>query len=315
MRVHPRVWRHRDHVMSADDHVLAAILAMPPDARLTGISRIQQLGLDFGPRSPVRFVVGRDLHLDLDGVFLHRTVLMPPLDEVSGAPVAAFVAYCARARVIDAIKVGDWLLANGHMEWDELYRFALDNLWRDGAHEALWVLPHLDGDSRSLPESETRALLTFAGMPAPEVNKGAASAADASRIGDLVYRQWGLVVDYEGEHHQLDRAQYVKDIDRYASLRQEAVPYVQVTKESFRDRAAWSWRFTRHSSLWGTTARHRSSASGGASCSHASPTWLQRTGGGPGPVRCDQTGPDSPPSRTIRPSLTATPRNPASVRT
>jgi len=40
-----------------------------------------------------------------------------------------------------------------------------------------------------------------------------------------------VVVEYEGEHHQLNRAQYVKDIDRYASLRRDAVPYVQVTKE------------------------------------------------------------------------------------
>jgi hypothetical protein len=217
--------------MSADDHVSAAALALPDDARLTGISRIQQLGLDFGPRTPVRFVVARDLHLELDGVFLHRTAVMPPVDEVGVNPAAAFVVYCALARVIDAIKVGDWLLHNGHMEWDELYRFALDNLWRDGAHEALWVLGHLDGDSRSLPESETRSLLSFSGLPVPEVNKGAGSPDDTGRIGDLIYRQWKLVVEYEGEHHQLDRAQYVKDIDRYASLRREEVPYVQVTKE------------------------------------------------------------------------------------
>ena len=48
---------------------------------------------------------------------------------------------------------------------------------------------------------------------------------------DLVYRRWGVVVEYEGAHHQVDRAQYVKDIDRYSSLRRAAVPYVQVTKE------------------------------------------------------------------------------------
>jgi hypothetical protein len=179
----------------------------------------------------VRFVVSRDLHLDLEGVFLHRTVAMPPVDDVGVTPAAAFIAYCARARVIDAIKVGDWLLANGHMEWDELYRLATSELWRDGAHEALWVLAHLDGDSRSLPESEVRALLAFCGMPVPEVNTGAGGPEDARRIGDLVFRRWGLVVEYEGTHHQLDRGQYVKDIDRYASLRRDAVPYVQVTKE------------------------------------------------------------------------------------
>ena len=58
-------------------------------------------------------------------------------------------------------------------------------------------------------------------------------AAPTTRPGSATwsYRRWGVVVEYEGEHHQLDRAQYVKDIDRYASLRRDAVPYVQVTKE------------------------------------------------------------------------------------
>jgi hypothetical protein len=231
VRVHPRVWRHRDHVMTPADQVVAASLALPPDARTTGITRIQQLGLDFGPRSPARFVVSRDLHLDLDGVFLHRTARMPPLDAVGVAPVAAFVSYCSLARTIDAIKVGDWLLHENHMEWDEMQRFALADLWRDGADEALWILSFLDGDSRSLRESETRSVLHFAGLPVPEVNTGAVAPDDAIRVGDLVYRQWGVVVEYEGAHHQVDRAQYVKDIDRYASMRRAAVPYVQVTKE------------------------------------------------------------------------------------
>jgi hypothetical protein len=231
VRVHPRVWRHRDHVMTPADQVVAASLALPPDARTTGITRIQQLGLDFGPRSPARFVVSRDLHLDLDGVFLHRTARMPPLDAVGVAPVAAFVSYCSLARTIDAIKVGDWLLHENHMEWDEMQRFALSDLWRDGADEALWILSFLDGDSRSLRESETRSVLHFAGLPVPEVNTGAVAPDDATRVGDLVYRQWGVVVEYEGAHHQVDRAQYVKDIDRYASMRRAAVPYVQVTKE------------------------------------------------------------------------------------
>lgn len=231
LRVHPRVWRHRDHAMTPEDQVAAAALALPPDARTTGITRIQQLGLDFGPRSPVRFVVCRDLHLELEGVFLHRTARMPPVDEVGVAPVAAFVSYCSLARTIDAIKVGDWLLREHHMEWDELHQFALEDHWRDGAEEAIWILGFLDGDSRSLRESETRALLHFAGLPVPEVNTGAVAPDDATRIGDLVFRRWGVVVEYEGEHHQVDRAQYVKDIERYASLRRAAVPYVQVTKE------------------------------------------------------------------------------------
>ena len=231
VRVYEGVWRLRDHPLSFEGRLDAARLALPADARITGITRIQTLGLDFGPREPLRFVVARDLHLDLPDVFLHRTVRMPPLDEVGVAPLAAFVAYCALARVIDAIKVGDWLLANGHLDWSDLHAFCLDQRWRAGADEALWVLGWLDGDSWSLRESEVRSILVFAGLPAPESNVGAVAADDPTRIGDLVYRKWGVDVEYEGEHHQLDRAQYLKDIDRYASMRRAAATYVQVTKE------------------------------------------------------------------------------------
>ena len=234
VRLYDGVWRHRDHAMTPADRLDAARLALPRDARVTGITRLQVLGLDVGPRLPMRFVIARDHHVNLEDVFLHRTVRMPPLDDVGVTPVAAYVAYCARARVIDAITVGDWLLHHGHVEWDDLRGFCLEQRWRDGALEALWVLAWLDGDSWSLRESEVRSLLVFAGLPTPESNVGAVAADDQTRIGDLVYRRWGVVVEYEGEHHQLDRAQYVKDIDRYASLRRDAVPYVQVTKEKLQ---------------------------------------------------------------------------------
>ena len=153
----------------------------PTTPQLTGITRIQQLGPGLRTTRPIRFVVARDLHLALDGVFLHRTVRLPPLDDVGVVPLAAFVSYCSRARVIDAIKVGDWLLHQGHMDWDDLRAFALDQRWRDGADEAIWVADHLDGDSRSLGESETRSLLGFAGLPRPEVNVGAGARDDVAR--------------------------------------------------------------------------------------------------------------------------------------
>lgn len=217
--------------MSEADWVAAAMMALPPSARLTGISRIQRLGLDFGAMRPIRFVVEGDLHLALDGIFLHRTEKLPPTDDVGATPAAAYLAYAARARVIDAIEVGDWLLHHGHMTLRELEDLALSALWRDGAHEALWLLDRLDGGSRSIKESETRAVLTFAGLPAPEVNAPIDLEDDIVVIGDLVYREWRVVVEYEGAHHQQDRQQYVADLGRYALMRAGNVRYVQVTHE------------------------------------------------------------------------------------
>jgi hypothetical protein len=231
VRLLPRVYRHRDHRMTWHDWVDAARKARPDLARLTGITRIQVLGLDHGPRWPVRLVVEGDLHLVHERIFLHRTKRMPPVDDVGVTPAAAFVAFCRRARVVDAIKVGDWLLHHDHMSVEELRTLALAEQWRDGADEALWVLDHLDGDSRSLPESEVRAVLAFAGLPVGEANRRLEIPDDVVILGDLVFAQWHTVVEYEGSHHQQERACYVADIDRYAVMRRHDVGYVQVTHE------------------------------------------------------------------------------------
>ena len=136
--------------------------------------------------------------------------------------------------MIDAVKVGDWLLHRDLMSVDGLRALALAELWRPGADEAIWVLEHLDAGARSLPESETRAVLAFAGLPAPGVNVPVELEEGLSVIGDLVYEEWGLFVEYEGMQHQQDRAIYSIDVDRYAALRDHDVRYVQVTKEKLR---------------------------------------------------------------------------------
>jgi very-short-patch-repair endonuclease len=230
-RVFPGVYRLSSHEMSESDWVAAAGLALPDDARITGLTRIRALGLDYGPTRPLRFVVARDHHVALDGVFLHRTRRLPPTDAVGVVVEAAYVAYCARARVLDAVKVGDWLLNRGHMTVESLNALAVADRWRDGAREALWVTDHLDGACRSLPESETRLVLAFAGLPKAEVNTQVDVGEDVVVLGDLVFAEWGTVVEYEGGHHQRDRDQYVKDLDRYELLRGAGQRYVQVTRE------------------------------------------------------------------------------------
>lgn len=231
-RVHPRVWRCADHELTEADRVLAARLAMPDDAHLTGITRLRMEGLDYGASWPVRFVVARDHHIALDGIFLHRTKRLPPTDDKGVVVEAAFIAYCATARAIDAIKVGDWLLHRWLMSRERLVEIALTDPWRAGADEARWVVNYLGPRCRSLMESETCALLVFAGLPKPEVN--AQTLLDDGRVveGDLVYRDLGLYVEYEGVHHQEDRRQYLADIARYASLRDSGLAYVQITKEA-----------------------------------------------------------------------------------
>ena len=185
--------------------------------------------------------------------------------------------------MIDAIKVGDWLLANGHLEWSDLHRL----LPRSTCGE-----PALTRRSGSSPGSTA----TRGRCRSPRCVRSWSSPACRPPS-----RTWVPVLPTTQPHRRprlppvggrssSTRASTTSSIARSTSRTstatppcgEQAVPYVQVTKEKLAAPAVHGPRgVTRPSSLAGTTARHPSSASGGASCSHASPTWLQRTGGGP----------------------------------
>jgi hypothetical protein len=231
IRLFPRVWVHRDHQMSDDDWIAAATLAMPTRAQLSHVSRIQALGLDIGAVKPIHFTVSGDLHLDVDDVFLHRTEVLPPLDDVGVTPASAFIQYCADARLIDAIKVGDWLLHRRHMTVLEVAELARRDAWRPGARQVRRVLPYLDVAARSTKESETRAMIVFSGLPAPEVNVPLIIAGERIGIVDLLIRCVMLVLEYEGRQHAESIVQFNRDIHRYAAFRRHRVEYLQVTNE------------------------------------------------------------------------------------
>ena len=234
LRFHEAVYCHRDHEITWTDRIAAAKLALPASARTTGITRLQELGLDFGPREPLHFVVEGDLHLVLEGVFLHRTVQMPPCDEDGVSVEAAFIAYCAEARVLDAIKVGSVLLHREDMSPAALQVLLEDQSWRRGSAETRWILPHLDGGCRSLPEAELLAYVRFASLPEPEVNPTLELASGVVLTPDLWFSRYRRAVEYEGTQHQEDRGQYNADIDRYKLYRKHDADYVQVTKERMR---------------------------------------------------------------------------------
>lgn len=234
-RLFPRVWVHVDHEMTPGDWIRAAHLTLPPDARLTSITRIQQLGLDYGQQFPLHFVVARDHHIATKGIMLHRTERMPPADDVAVTPTAAFIAYCSEAITIDAIAVGDWLLREGHMTIAGVVDLARHDHWRAGSAQAVWVAPHLDGRSWSIEESRHRASMVFAGLPKPELNVEIVVDGRVIAIADWGWLEWRTIGEYEGGHHQTDRRQYLRDIDRYADLRDIDHRYVQVTKESGRN--------------------------------------------------------------------------------
>jgi len=232
--LHKGVYVHRDHQMTWADHVEAARLALPDNARTTGATRLRQLGLAVGGEWPLHFVVEGDLHLVLEGVFLHRTVTMPPHDDDGVSSEAAYVAFCAEARMIDAITVGCVLLNQEQLDLGLLDQILTEEKWRRGVPETAYVLPFLDDRCRSLPEAALLAYVVFAGLPMPEVNGAVEVVAGVELTPDLWFVDYEQAIEYEGGQHQEERGQYVADIDRYALYRRNGIAYEQVTKERMR---------------------------------------------------------------------------------
>ena len=230
IRLFPRVWVLSDYPMTGLDWIKAADMAMPGRAQLSHITRIQALGLDFGPAKPFHFTVAGDLHLEVDDLFLHRTEVLPPIDGVGVTPGAAFIQYCADARMIDAIKVGDWLLHRRHMTMHEVAELAHRDRWRPGANKVRRVIPHLAAGSRSLksrsPERSSSSRLAEARSQQGRTR----CRGELIGCGDLVYLLWKLLVEYEGRQHLTDVSQW----NRHRSVRRlprRGWRYVQVTNE------------------------------------------------------------------------------------
>lgn len=74
--------------------------------------------------------------------------------------------------------------------------------------------------SRSPAETRVRLVLEAAGVPRPELDAPIHEPLTGAYRGspDFVWRKQRVLLEYEGEHHRLDEAQFRYDIVRYDDL-------------------------------------------------------------------------------------------------
>lgn len=230
-RVFPSVYADSGLQLTERQVIEAGRLSLPPDARVSHETRLRLLGLDLGPLLPLHFTVGRDLHLAVEGLCLHRTAKLPPNNRTGVCVDAALLQMAASSALIDTVAIGDWLMHRHHTTGESLAALAQTERWRPGAGALLAAIPLMHAQSRSLPESKTRCVLAAVGLPHAEVNADIYEEGEFLGCGDLVLREWRLVIEYEGRQHADDWRQFSRDIDRYAGFRRHDWEYIQVTKE------------------------------------------------------------------------------------
>jgi len=107
----------------------------------------------------------------------------------------------------------------------------------DAAHKRRGVialrdaLPRVRGGSASRTESWTRLTLVDGGLPEPALNYDVYDADGFVACVDLAYPDLRVGVEYEGDHHRTNAAQWQRDVERYERLAAAGWRMVRVTRD------------------------------------------------------------------------------------
>ncbi|MCI2956998.1 DUF559 domain-containing protein [Agromyces atrinae] len=205
-------------------------------ARVHGLplpTHVDPLIVEVAVRPPARAVrregvIGR--RLDLDDTDVTR---------VSGVPVTTIArTWCDLARTLtvsELVAVGD---AIGH-SLGLAATLRLESAVRGRRDRRQYVklvraLSLIDPRAESPKESELRVLLSEAGFPTPEVNPTIRDGARFVARVDLLFPHHKVVIEYQGDHHRTDRAQWRRDISRRAELESLGYVVIEVTGDDLR---------------------------------------------------------------------------------
>ena len=172
------------------------------------------------------------------GVVGHRLRVRPPLGAVHGLPVVradeVWAQLATELGLDDLVVLGDAILqaySDVHGVLDAL-RGAADVPYRAGAARLRRAVVEMRAGSASPGETRVRLLLVRAGVPEPTLN-APVTRADGFVLGhgDLVWAARRVVLEYEGDHHRVDREQFRYDIDRYERFQEAGWTVLRVTAD------------------------------------------------------------------------------------
>jgi very-short-patch-repair endonuclease len=154
------------------------------------------------------------------------------------APEQTWLDLASCLRRDELVMVGDFFLAQRSTSMDALAHALQSASGRRGVSSARAALPLLREGSESPAESALRVQLHDAGLVPPELNYRIHDR-DGSFIArvDMAYPDQRVVIEYEGDYHRVDRAQWHKDIHRQARLEDRGWRVIRATASDLADPA------------------------------------------------------------------------------
>lgn len=198
----------------------------------------QQDSVHVSTRAPTRAPTGRRVighSITLRDGFVVEQLGLPVAD-----PATVFLQLATTLRLEDLVAVGDHLVhvprypsAGDPRPWVELdeLRARAERAEGRGCRRARQAAALVRVGAESRPESLVRVALVQGGLPEPELNPDVLDR-HGRFIGraDMLYRAARVIVEYDGEQHRTDDAQYDRDAARLEAFQAEGHLVVRARK-------------------------------------------------------------------------------------
>lgn len=161
-------------------------------------------------------------------------------------PATLFCQLASMLSLPDLVAVGDALaLQPVFQDWSDDRPWVTPEQLEERVHcfrgrgkaRAAKALALIRPGAESRPETLLRLAIVDAGLPEPQVNVPVLDPAGRFiGRGDLVYRRWKVVVEYDGEQHRTDNRQFDRDVRRLDDFAAHGWRVVRITGRTFADR-------------------------------------------------------------------------------
>lgn len=218
--------------------VQAAQLVLPADAVASHTTALHLRGVDVAAYLPLHFSAVSRPEIDREDIVFHRRQSRLNPVEIQGVPTLGprrtFVDVATMLSSSRLLAVGDWLVNTGEVDLLDLRAYVIMS-HLDGVRHARRIAPLVRERVGSVRESYVRWALHSAGLPEPEVNVDIYDDHGGWLArGDLVFRKWKVLVEYDGWQHERDAEQRQWDHLRREQLEAAGWRVIVVTAEDMK---------------------------------------------------------------------------------
>ncbi|HSU35126.1 MAG TPA: hypothetical protein VLJ88_05660 [Propionibacteriaceae bacterium] len=211
----------------------AARLGLPPGTLATGVTGLRLHGVEVGNLEPLHFVTTHPGPIRRPGLRVTRVSVLPEAcNEVVAIPEHCWLVAALDLNLLDLVTAADWMLRLRLLNLRTLESYVATSRSR-GAGTARHAVGLARERVDSPRETWLRLCLVLAGLPTPDCNPTIRGDGVASRV-DLVYPGFRILIEYEGDHHRLDRDQWNRDIERQEGFARNQWALLRITSARAR---------------------------------------------------------------------------------